>query len=269
MVNDIQKALLCLSILFLAVLNSYAVSPKEEDSKEDSLLKVRWDSLNTLKAKLTNERNTLISFNKTIKGKISKLSNAKVEAQEGLASLNKDSVAILLLQDSLTDLRKQLNSYTSYIKYAERCAIKYANNKLYYPYDSSVETAWNVLSKVKNNPYPQLLDILLSYHSYYSDFIATLDRVQHDKGARAVSAKTSIRSDMMAKIRNDFAKDYISAVSHTSYCLSPYYKTSNSIHYMDVLTREVYNAIAKYKAGQRDLIFSDYIEFGRLFSIDR
>lgn len=165
MVNDIQKALLCLSILFLAVLNSYAVSPKEEDSKEDSLLKVRWDSLNTLKAKLTNERNTLISFNKTIKGKISKLSNAKVEAQEGLASLNKDSVAILLLQDSLTDLRKQLDSYTSYIKYAERCAIKYANNKLYYPYDSSVETALDVLSRVKNNPYPQLLDILQSYHS--------------------------------------------------------------------------------------------------------
>ena len=269
MVNDMHKILLLLTMIFLSVLNSNAVAPKDGDSIEDSLLKVRWDSLNTIKARLTNERNTLISFNKTIKSKLSELSNAKVEAQEGLASLNKDSVAILLLQDSLTDLRKQLDTYTLYIKYAERCAIKYANNKLYYPYDSSVETALDVLSRVKNNPYPQLLDILQSYHSYYSDFVATLDRVQHDKGARAVSAKTSIRSDMMAKIRNDFAKDYFSAVSHTSYCLSPYYKTSNRIHYMDVLVREVYNAIAKYKAGQRDLIFSDYIEFGRLFSIDR
>ena len=269
MVNEMHKILLLLSMLFLPVLNSNAVAPKDGDSIEDSLLKVRWDSLNSIKAKLTTERNTLLSFNKNIKGKISNFNNAKIEATENLASLNKDSVAISLLQDSLANLRKRLESYTPYIKYAERCAIKYANNKLYYPYDSSVETAWNVLSKVKNNPYPQLLDILQSYHSYYSDFIETLDRVQHDKGARAVSAKTSISSVMMTKIRNDFAKDYISAISNTSYCRSPYYKTTNSIHYMEVLMKEVSDAIARYKAGKRDLIFSNYIEFGRLFGIDR
>ena len=57
-------------MLFLPVLNSNAVAPKNGDSIEDSLLKVRWDSLNSIKAKLTTERNTLISFNKNIKGKI-------------------------------------------------------------------------------------------------------------------------------------------------------------------------------------------------------
>lgn len=83
-------------MLFLPVLNSNAVAPKDGDSAEDSLLKVRWDSLNSIKAKLTDERNTLISFNKNIKGKISKFSNARVEAKESLASLRKDSVAISL-----------------------------------------------------------------------------------------------------------------------------------------------------------------------------
>ena len=264
-----KRILLFLSMLFLVAINSFAVSPKDGDNEEDSLLKVQWDSLNRIKATLVKSKTSLNHFNNDVQRKISNYSNDEVKLKESIASLSRDSIAIPQLQDSLANLRKRLKSYNPYIKFAEQCAIKYANNKLYYPYDNSVETAWDGLSKVKDNPYPQLFDILQSYHSYYSDFIETLDRVQHDKGARAVSAKTSISSVMMTKIRNDFAKDYISAISNTSYCRSPYYKTSNSIHYMEVLMKEVSDAIARYKAGKRDLIFSNYIEFGRLFSIDR
>lgn len=257
-------------MLFLVAINSFAVSPKDSDNEEDSLLKVQWDSLNLIKATLVKNKTSLEHFNNDAKRKISNYSNDEVKLKESIASLSRDSIAISQLQDSLANLRERLKSYNPYIKFAEQCAIKYANNKLYYPYDNSVETAWNVLSNVKDNPYPQLLDILQSYKEYYKGFIFALEEIQQQKGAKAVSKKpNNISSQMMGELRNNYASTYINHLMQTEYCTSQYFKTSNSIHYLDVLVKEFYSAIAKYKSGQRDLIFDDYIDFGRLFNFDR
>ena len=270
MVTKMKRIFLFLSMLFLVVINSFAVSPKGGDNEEDSLLKVQWDSLNLIKTTLVKSKTSLEQFNNDAKKKISNYSNDEVKLKESIASLSRDSIAIPQLQDSLANLRRRFKSYNPYIKFAEQCAIKYANNKLYYPYDNSVEYAWDVLTKIKDNPYPQLLDILQNYKGYYKGFLYALEEIQNQPGAKAVSAKhNNISSQMMSDLRNKYANGYIRHLMQTEYCTSKYYKTSNSIHYMDVLVKEFYNAIAKYKSGQRDLIFTDYIEFGRLFNFDR
>lgn len=270
MVTMKKRILLFLSMLFVVLINSFAVSPKGDDNEEDSLLNVQWDSLNLIKATLVKSKTSLEHFANDAKGKISNYSNEKVKLKESIASLSKDSIAIPQLQDSLNNLQKRLKSYNPYRKFAEQCAIKYANNKLYYPYDNSVENALDVLIKIKDNPYPQLLDILQNYKGYYKGFLFALEEIQNQPGAKAVSAKhNNISSQMMSELRNKYADGYIRHLMQTEYCTSKYYKTSNSIHYMDVLIKEFYNAIAKYKAGQKDLIFNDYVEFGRLFNFDR
>lgn len=249
------------------VLNSYAITTHDRDDETDSLLVVQRDSLQKIYACLQADKDRIVQFNNKLNGKIDSLNNVKRENISNLESIKKDSTTILQLGDSIERLRIQLSSVMAYKKFAEQCAIKYANNKLYYPYDRSVEDAINLLYKIKDNPYPQLIDILQSYKDYYYSLMSDLNTTQKDGLAKAVTSKTKISTAMMAQLRNDYANKCIVLIKQSLYCQSPYYKTPNSIHYMDVIVNQFNNAINLYKKGIKNLDFSDILMFSKLFHI--
>lgn len=248
-------------------LNSYATTTHGSDDETDSLLLVQRDSLQKIYARLQTEKDKIIQGKQKLKGKIDSLNNVNHEYASNLEAITKDSTTIPQLSDSIGRLELRLSSVMAYKRFAEQSAIKYANNKLYYPYDRSVDDAVNLLYKIKDNPYPQLGDILQAYREYYSNLMSCLHEIQNDKGAKAAKGKTSVSATMMAQLRDGYANKYMSWIRQSSYCQSPYYKTSNSIHYMDVIINQFNYAIDQYKKGIRNLNFSDILMFSKIFHI--
>lgn len=249
-------------MLFARIANVNASTLKNDDGKKDSVLLAQCDSLQYVLNSLTKECTNLNRFITTEKSKCRYLNGKKTEYYCNLDSINRDSIIITLLQDSLTKLKQKGLAIQPYIKFAEQCAIRYANNKLYYPYDKSVEEAARLLKNIKDNPYPQLIDILGNYRKYYKEIIDAMRDVQRDFGV--MSKNSSFTREYKSRILGDNAKSYINRTAYNA----DLHNTRNSIHYLEVLIKEYNRSVEDYKSHNKSINFKDFNDFGFLFNVE-
>lgn len=219
---------------------------QQKKEYEDSLGRIE-DNMVLRRGQLTKQKDSLNYFTKRV----------AINSNYRIDSLKHKN-------DSLYSVIKYLSYNT---KYAELSLIKYANNKLYYPYDASIEDALSYLNGIKDNPYPQLNQILEQYHLYTEEILELMEKAQAS-GLSHVSSNNEFNTSEVKRLRDSYANEWLPKIRQTSYYKN-LYKKSNSIHYLDVIIDKVYiDRIRKYQSGQLNIVsFQDVIEFPKIFRL--
>jgi hypothetical protein len=166
-------------------------------------------------------------------------------------------------RDNLKDLILKVKRRRGF---ADNCVIWYANNKLYYPYDASVEEAALCLDSIRHNPYPQLKGILQDYGAFTHEILRVFRAAQADDASKVVPVSGFSLYDVK-RLRNQYVEKWRPKIKQVAYCRR-YYHTNNSIHYLEVLIDQVYlKRLARYAQMKSVVDFGDVLLFPQVFNV--